>query len=128
MLITENHVENSNFIVHDFQAEYRSSFYSEIFQSEVNKNGATLIFSTHYSELLDNIRRKEVIKVLRKEKGELMIESLTNLAKKKGKDRTDIKSSDLILSGIFGTAPDYSKYNQLKKSLIREIYGSESSE
>lgn len=85
------------------------------FQSDINKNGATLIFTTHYSEILDYVKRKDAIKVLRKDSRGIKIDSLAKLAKTKEKDRTDIKNSDLILSGIFKTAPSYEKYWEVRK-------------
>ncbi len=87
------------------------------FQSDVNQNGATLLFSTHYSEILDRVARKESIKVLRKNEDGIKINSLTDLARAQGKDRTDIKTSDLILSGIFDTAPSYEQYWTVKKQI-----------
>lgn len=87
------------------------------FQSEVNKNGATLIFSTHYSEILDKVKRKDAIKVLRKNIDGIKIDSLALLAKSKDKDRTDVKNSDLILSGIFKTAPSFEQYWKVRKMM-----------
>ena len=88
----------------------------QIFQSEVNVNNATLIFSTHYSELLDGVERRDAIKVLQKVERKIKIASLSELAKPFNKDRTDIKNSDLILSGIFNTAPIYEKYWRVNRA------------
>lgn len=88
----------------------------QFFQSDVNSKEATLIFSTHYSELLDAVERKDAIKVLRKVKRHIQLDSLSTLAKAVKKDRTDIKNSDLILSGIFATAPVYEKYWRVNRS------------
>lgn len=96
-----------------------------LFQSEANINGATLVFSTHYAEILDNILRMDAIKVLRKSEVGITLDSLAALAKATGKDRKDIKNSDLILSGIFDTAPSYEDYWALHKEIIAEVRESE---
>lgn len=89
----------------------------EFFQSDVNKKGATLIFSTHYSELLDSVKRRDSIKVVRKKSNEINISSLNKLADEKGRNRSDIRNSDLFLSGIFGTAPSFDRYWNLNRYL-----------
>lgn len=57
-----------------------------LFTSKINKNGATLIFTTHYTEVLDSIERSDSIYVLRKEK-KIAINKFSDLAK--DKDRQD---------------------------------------
>lgn len=98
------------------------------FQSDINKNGATLVFTTHYSEILDYVTRKDAIKVLRKDNEGIKIDSLAQLAKTKDKDRTDIKNSDLILSGIFKTAPSYEKYWEVSQLMNHIVEKSTSSD
>ncbi|KAF1303509.1 AAA family ATPase [Enterococcus sp. JM9B] len=96
------------------------------FQSKANKNGATLVFSTHYSELLDKIERKETVKILRKKERKIQIDNLAELSEAEKKNRTDVKNSDLILSGIFGTAPSYEKYWKVYKNLLELTEGDSS--
>lgn len=91
------------------------------FQSELNVHGATLVFSTHYSELLNSIRRKDAIMVLIKSSDGIRVDSLAKLAKAKTRDRTDIQNSDLILSGIFKTAPSYRRYMAVRKRIKDEF-------
>lgn len=93
----------------------------EIFQSELNYNGATLIFSTHYSEILDRVNRKDSIQILQRESGKSTVKRLSTLAAAYKKDRTDIKNSDLILSGIFGTAPSYTSYKKVRQVFKKEM-------
>ena len=85
------------------------------FQSDLNRKGATLIFSTHYSEILDSVQRRDAIKVLKKDVSGIEINSLVALLSSSKKDRSDIKSSDLILSGIFDTAPSYDAFLAVRK-------------
>lgn len=90
----------------------------EFFLSDINKNGATLIFSTHYVELLDSIERSDSIYVL--DKGKKL--NLKKLSKLLGNnDRKDKKKSDIFLSGIVNTVPDYHAYMSIKNKLRKTI-------
>lgn len=93
----------------------------DLFTSDVNKNGATLIFTTHYSEVLDTMDRSDSIYVLNK-KDKMIINKFSTLAAKK--DRVDKKKSDLILSGEVATSPSYFAYKRLKKDLVDSMKGS----
>lgn len=81
--------------------------------SRVNNNGATLIFSTHYSELLDEFERNDGIYIVRNREG-IFAENLADILK-----RNDIKKSEVYNSGYLGgTVPAYEAYMALKKVLI----------
>lgn len=115
-------------IIDELENHFNRSIVENIinfFQSEINQNGATLLFSTHYSELLDTVKRRDAIKLLHTKEKKLNIDSLSELANTKNKDRSDIKNSDLILSGIFGTAPSYERYIKLRKEFKNIISGGE---
>ena len=76
------------------------------------KNGGTLIFSTHYPELLDEYDRNDSIFITRNRNG-ITVENLSNILK-----RNDIKKSDAYQSGFLeGTTPTYEAYMQLKKGI-----------
>lgn len=78
----------------------------------VNKNGATLIYSTHYSELLDEYERNDCIYIVRN-RGGIYAENLSLILK-----RNDIKKSEAYESGYLeGTVPVYEAYIALKKVL-----------
>ena len=80
---------------------------------KVNPKGAMLIFSTHYSELLDEFERNDNIYIVRNRNG-ISAENLTNILK-----RYDIKKSEAYQSGYLeGTVPMYDAYIELKDSLI----------
>ena len=80
--------------------------------SKLNKNGGTLIFSTHYPELLDEYDRNDSIFITRNRNG-ITVENLSNILK-----RNDIKKSDAYQSGFLeGTTPTYEAYMRLKKSI-----------
>lgn len=83
----------------------------EFFTGELNVNGATLIFSTHYVEVLDTIDRSDAIYVTQK-KPKSDIHRFSDLLG--DKDRNDKKKSDLFLSGIIDTMPTYQSYRGTK--------------
>lgn len=78
--------------------------------SSLNKNGSTLIFTTHYPELLDEYDRNDAIYIVRNRNG-ITAENLSYILK-----RNDIKKSDAYQSGFLeGTTPAYEAYLRLKK-------------
>lgn len=87
-----------------------------LFKSQMNTRNATLIFSTHYSELLDDIERSDSIYFSTKQQGEIQLNNLSQYL-----NRSDKKKSNIYLSGLLGTAPKFKGYQALKKSLKKEI-------
>ena len=84
--------------------------------SSLNKNGSTLIFTTHYPELLDEYDRNDAIYIVRNRNG-ITAENLSYILK-----RNDIKKSDAYQSGFLeGTTPVYEAYLRLKKNLAASL-------
>jgi hypothetical protein len=84
--------------------------------SKLNQKGGTLIFTTHYPEILDEYDRNDGIHVVRNRNG-ITADNLSNIL-----ERNDIKKSDVYQSGFLeGTTPAYEAYMQLKKSLAASI-------
>lgn len=84
--------------------------------SHLNKNGGTLIYTTHYPELLDEYDRNDGIHIIRNRNG-ITVENLSNIL-----TRNDIKKSDAYQSGYLeGTTPMYESYMLLKKNLAVSI-------
>lgn len=83
---------------------------------EINKKGATLIFTTHYAEIMDSIERKDNIYVLvRDDHFVSKVVRFSDLIK-----RNDIKKSDVLLSNyIEGTTPSYEKIMGVKELLCK---------
>ena len=93
-----------------FNREIVSTLIRFFLDRKMNKNGATLIFSTHYSELLDEFERNDNIYIVRNIGG-ITAENLSNALK-----RNDIKKSEVYKSDFLkGTAPSYDSYIALKK-------------
>jgi hypothetical protein len=103
-------------IENHFNKEIVTTLIRFFMDSKLNKNGGTLIFTTHYPELLDEYDRNDGIHIVRNRKG-ITVENLSNILK-----RNDIKKSDAYQSGFLeGTTPAYEAYIQLKKSLAASI-------
>ncbi len=100
-------------IENHFNREIVATLIRFFMDSKVNKDGATLIFSTHYSELLDEFDRNDGIYIVRN-RGGIIAENLSNVLK-----RNDIKKSEVYDSDYLGgTVPAYEAYMALKKVLI----------
>lgn len=96
-----------------FNREIVSTLVRFFMDKKINKKGATLIFSTHYSELLDEFERNDCIYIVRNKEG-ITAENLANILK-----RNDIKKSEIYDSDFLkGTVPAYESYIALKKVLI----------
>ena len=83
---------------------------------KLNKNGGTLVYSTHYPELLDENDRNDNIFITNNQGG-ITVKNLRDLLK-----RNDLKKSDVYQSGILtGTAPSYNAYIELKRKFESSI-------
>lgn len=98
-----------------FNREIVSTLIRFYMDKKVNKKGATLIFSTHSSELLDEFERNDNIYIVRNRQG-ITIENLAKILK-----RNDIKKSEAYQSGLLGgTLPMYDAYMNLKNAIISD--------
>ena len=99
-------------IENHFNKEIVTTLMRFFMDGKLNKNGGTLIFSTHYPELLDEYDRNDSIFITRNRNG-ITVENLSSVLK-----RNDIKKSDAYQSGFLeGTTPMYEAYMRLKKSI-----------
>ena len=96
-----------------FNREIVATLVRFFMSSEVNSKGATLIFSTHYSELLDEFERNDNIYIVRN-RGGITVQKLYKVLQRK-----DIKKSEAFKSNFLeGTVPSYESYIKLKKAII----------
>ena len=103
-------------IENHFNKEIVTTLIRFFMDTQLNKNGGTLIFSTHYPELLDEYDRNDSIYIIRNKSG-ITVENLANILK-----RNDIKKSDAYQSGYLeGTTPMYEAYMRLKKTIANSI-------
>lgn len=100
-------------IENHFNREIVATLLRFFMDKRVNKNGATILFSTHYSDLLDEFDRNDCIYIVRNREG-INAENLSRVLK-----RNDIKKSEVYDSDyLVGTVPSYEAYLALKKVLI----------
>lgn len=96
-----------------FNREIVATLVRFFMSSEVNSKGATLIFSTHYSELLDEFGRNDNIYIVRN-RGGITVQKLYKVLQRK-----DIKKSEAFKSNFLeGTVPSYESYIKFKKAII----------
>lgn len=115
----KNIIRNGGYLIID---ELENHFHKRLVQfiielfndKDINKNGATLIFTTHYAEVLDFIERKDNIFVIVRDKAhnsELI--RYSDIIK-----RVENKKSEVFLSNyIKGTSPDYLSIKAYKESI-----------
>lgn len=87
--------------------------------TKTNPNGACIIFSTHYVEILDfNIlNRKDNIYITRKKNFLLSVKKFSDDFK-----RNDFKKSEIILSNLLtGTAPKYEAIERLRDFVCNQV-------
>lgn len=100
-------------IENHFNKEIVATLVRFFMDSQLNKNGGTLIFTTHYPELLDEYDRNDSIHIV-KNKGGIIVENLSKVLR-----RNDIKKSEVYHSGFLGgTTPLYESYMRLKNNII----------
>lgn len=95
----------------------------ELFTSDLNRRKATLLFSTHYSEILDCIRRSDGIYLLDKTE-DIQVRKFSLAAG--AKDRKDKRKSDLVMSGVLSRGPSYLAYRRLVESMDSFLWKEES--
>lgn len=99
-----------------FNKEIVSTLIKFFMDSEINKKGAVMIFSTHYVELLDIFDRNDNIFVVKNKNG-ILVENLSDLLK-----RNDVKKSEIFQSGYLdGTSPSYEAYIELKRVITEPL-------
>lgn len=96
-----------------FNKEIASTLIRFFLDSKTNPKGGALIFSTHYSEIIDEFSRNDCIFVTKNTNG------ITVTPMNQSLKRNDIKKSDAYQSDMLqGTAPSYDAYLRLRKNLI----------
>ena len=116
MSATFSFIEGGYLIIDEIENHFNREIVATLIRffldEKVNKNGATILLSTHYSELLDEFDRNDSIYIVRNKEG-IGVENLSNILK-----RNDIKKSEVYDSGYLGgTVPSYEAYMALKKVL-----------
>lgn len=93
----------------------------ELFASPVtNSKGATLLFSTHYPELLDAVRRKDNVFVLVRDSG-----YKTSVVKYSDKiERIENKKSEALINNVIkGSMPRYPDVQAMREYVCEHVNG-----
>lgn len=105
-------------IENHFNRELVSTLLRLFMDKRTNPNGAVIIFSTHYPELLDEFDRNDAIFITRNDHC-LTIDNLNSLL-----NRNDMKKSEVYQSNFLGgTAPKYKAVSALRKRIARSLEG-----
>ena len=87
----------------------------QLFANSLNKNGGTLIFSTHYSEIIDMVPRTDMIYVATKEENLIQFKKMSQGLG--DQDRNDKKKSEVLLSGKLSNTPTYKDLKRVRAKL-----------
>ena len=102
-----------------FNREIVATLIRFFLNSKMNVMGATLIYSSHYAELIDTIDRNDSIYIVRKRKN-INIEKLSKTVK-----RNDSNKSYLFINALLDQVnPIYTAVNNLSKEFRKKITGS----
>lgn len=96
-----------------FNKEIVSTLIRLFMDKNVNRSGAVLVYSTHYSELLDHFDRNDSIYIVKNEEG-IFATKLSELLKRNDMKKSEVYDSDFL----GGTVPSYESYIALKKVLM----------
>ena len=116
-----NVLKNGGYLLVDeienhFNQELVASLLRLFMNKQTNPNGAVIIFSTHYPELLDELERNDSVFITRNDHG-LKVDNLNSLLK-----RNDMKKSEVYQSNFLGgTAPKYKSLLALQNSIIKSL-------
>lgn len=114
-------LKNGGYIIIDelenhFNMEIVATLVRLFTDNSTNNKGATIIFSTHYIELIDSLERNDCIYVTNNLNG-IKIDNLASILK-----RNDVKKSEWFQSGYLEyTTPSYQRYIDFKRKLITHI-------
>ena len=87
--------------------------------SRINKNNASIIYTTHYMELTNDLKRKDQEYVITRD-GDTLESTVLRL--NNANARTELKNSEIFEGGsISNTRPDYEKYIDLKKDIAEHV-------
>lgn len=90
-----------------------------IFNSKnINSKGAKLIFSTHYTEILDSINRRDNIFITHKENGYVNVKNLYS----DYDVRTELSKSNQFDNNVFNTSFNYEQLLNVKELIINNLH------
>lgn len=84
----------------------------------INSKGAKLIFSTHYTEILDSINRRDNIFITHKENGYVNVKNLYS----DYDVRTELSKSNQFDNNVFNTSFNYEQLLNVKELIINDLH------
>lgn len=84
---------------------------------KINKNGAQIIFSTHYIEILDYLKRRDSIFITHKENGRINVKNLYSAYNV----RTELLKSKQFDNNTFNTSLNYKQLLEVRRNILNEI-------
>ena len=85
---------------------------------KINKNAAQIIFSTHYVEILDYLKRRDGIFITHKENGRINAKNLYS----DYDVRTELLKSKQFDNNVFNTALNYEQLLEVRRNLLSELH------
>ncbi len=85
---------------------------------KINKNGAQLIFSTHYIEILDYFDRRDDIFITHKNNGGILVNNLYS----DYNVRTELLKSRQFDNNVFNTLLNYGQLLEVRRNLLSELH------
>ncbi len=85
---------------------------------KINKNGAQIIFSTHYVEILDYLKRRDGIFITHKENGKINAKNLYS----DYDVRTELLKSKQFDNNVFNTSLNYKQLLEVRRNLLNELH------
>lgn len=85
---------------------------------KINKHGAQIIFSTHYVEILDYLKRRDGIFITHKEKGRINAKNLYS----DYDVRTELLKSRQFDNNVFNTSLNYNQLLEVRRNLLSELH------
>lgn len=82
-----------------------------------NRTGAQIVFSTHYSQILDLLSRRDSIFILHQKEGKIRISNLLT----DYKIRTELSKSIAFDNNVFDTSLKYDRLMKMRGNVIREL-------
>ncbi|MDD5932824.1 MAG: AAA family ATPase [bacterium] len=85
--------------------------------AKINKKNAQLIFSTHYTEILDILNRQDSINITHKNNGKISIKNLKDYD-----IRVELSKSKQFDNNTFNTSINYQQLMEVRRNLINELH------
>ncbi len=85
---------------------------------KINKKYAQIIFSTHYIEILDYLKRRDGIFITHKDNGRINIKNLYS----DYDVRTELLKSKQFDNNVFNTSLNYKQLLEVRRNILNELY------